>query len=464
MKKRASKKSKQEIDLFERKLLEPKEEKRHIYTVSEVTADIKLVIENTFEHVWIEGEVSNFRPSSSGHFYFSLKDEKALLNAVMFNALSSKNVKFKLEDGLKVICFGKIEVYAPYGKYQIIIEQIEPKGVGSLQLAFEQLKTKLEKEGLFEEKYKVPIPYLPKNIGIVTSGTGAAIKDILKVLDRRFKDVHIVVNPVKVQGQGAAEEIVQAIEEFNLYNEKAELEDNIEVMIVGRGGGSIEDLWAFNEEAVARAIFNSKIPVISAVGHERDYTISDWVSDLRAPTPSAAAELVIPRKQDLEDSLNNLKADLKRSFFEIASNFKKVIEDLLQRLKLDIGHVLELDNRRLDNLYKKIAILNPAALIPEYKNRVINLAKEIYVRMVHSVKIKESCFIKAAEKMVDLNPLNILNRGYSVTFKDGHIIREAITLNSGDLIKTRFYKGEVLSKVVEIKKETAGKTLSNNED
>jgi len=267
-----------------------------------------------------------------------------------------------------------------------------------------------------------------------------------------------------VQGQGAAEEIVQAIEEFNLYNEKAELEDNIEVMIVGRGGGSIEDLWAFNEEAVARAIFNSKIPVISAVGHERDYTISDWVSDLRAPTPSAAAELVIPRKQDLEDSLNNLKADLKRSFFEIASNFKKVIEDLLQRLKLDIGHVLELDNRRLDNLYKKIAILNPAALIPEYKNRVINLAKEIYVRMVHSVKIKESCFIKAAEKMVDLNPLNILNRGYSVTFKDGHIIREAITLNSGDLIKTRFYKGEVLSKVVEIKKETAGKTLSNNED
>lgn len=449
MKKRATKAAKQEIDLFDGKLLEPKEEKRHIYTVSEVTADIKLVIENTFEHVWIEGEISNYNAHPSGHFYFTLKDEKATISAVIWRGASNKDIKFKLENGLKIICFGRLEVYAPYGKYQVVIDIIEPQGIGNLQLAFEQLKTKLEKEGLFDEKHKVGLPYLPKNIGIVTSGTGAAIKDILKVLDRRFKDVHIIIYPVKVQGQEAAREIAQAIEEFNIYNERVSSTDAVEVMIVGRGGGSIEDLWAFNEEIVARAIFNSQIPVISAVGHERDYTISDWVSDLRAPTPSAAAELVIPRRQDLEDALGNLKADLKRSFFEIALNFDNLISDLLHRLKLNVNHILELDTRRLDNLHKKIAILNPAALIPEYKNKVANLAKEIFVRMEHLLKIKEAYFTKAAEKMVNLNPLNILKLGYSVTFKlpEGEIVKDSTSINPGDAIKTRLHQGELISKV-----------------
>ncbi len=449
MKKRATKNSNADIDLFGAKSSGLKEEKRHIYTVSEVTADIKLVIENTFEHVWIEGEISNYNAHPSGHFYFTLKDEKATISAVIWRGASNKDIKFKLENGQKVISFGRLEVYAPYGKYQVVIDKIEPQGIGNLQLAFEQLKTRLEKEGLFEEKHKVAIPYLPKNIGIVTSGTGAAIKDILKVLDRRFKEVHIIINPVKVQGQGAAEEIVEAIEEFNLYNERALPEEAIEVMIVGRGGGSIEDLWAFNEEIVARAIFNSRIPVISAVGHERDYTISDWVSDLRAPTPSAAAELVIPRKQDLEENLESLKADLKRSFFEIALGFNNLVGDLLHRLKLNVNHALELDTRRLDNLHKKIAILNPAALIPEHKDKVTDLARQIFVGMAHLVRIKESFFTKAAEKMVNLNPLNILNRGYSVTFKDGQIVKDAAVLNTGDLIKTRLHKGEVVSTVID---------------
>lgn len=423
--------------------------KKHIFTVSEITQDIKLVVENTFERVWVEGEISNFRPSSSGHFYFSLKDDKALINAVLFNAASNKNIKFKIEDGLKVICFGKIEVYAPYGKYQIIIEEIEPKGIGNLQLAFEQLKIQLEKEGLFDPKHKKPIPYLPKNIGIVTSPTGAAIKDILEILDRRFKDVFIVINPVKVQGEAAAGEIAQAIEEFNQFNQRSDISNKIDVMIVGRGGGSIEDLWAFNEEVVARAIFNSKIPVISAVGHERDYTISDWVADLRAPTPSAAAELVIPRKEDLVRSLQNSVGDLKRSFFEITENFKEEIEDFLHRLQLNMLHVWELDKGDFEVFKKKLLLLNPATIIPHYKDRILDLAKQAYVRMIHSLKIKESQLEKVSEKMINLNPLNILSMGYSVTFKlpQGEIIKDAELLKTGDQIKTRLHKGELISKV-----------------
>lgn len=436
-------------DLFE--LPENLNGKRHIYTVSEITRDIKIVLDSNFESVWVEGEISNFRPHPAGYF-FSLKDEKALLNAVMFNR-DNREVKFKLEDGLKVICFGKIEVYAPYGKYQIIIEKIEPKGIGSLQLALEQLKERLEKEGLFSCAHKRAIPYLPSKIGVVTSSHGAAIKDILKVLDRRFKDTHIIINSVRVQGEGAKEEIAQAIKDFNHYNERLPREEHIEVMIIGRGGGSMEDLWAFNEEIVARAIYNSKIPVISAVGHERDWTISDLVADLRAPTPSAAAEQVIPKKDDLERQLKDLIQDLKRSFLDITASFKESLEDLTHRLFINMGHIYELNRGSLEASIKKMALLNPAVLIPQYKDKITDLSRQVYFRIQQFIKLKELAFIKASEKMANLNPLNILSRGYSVTFKlpASKIIRDAGEVKVGDSIQTRLHKGELVSRVTEVK-------------
>ncbi len=264
---------------------------KRIYTVSEITKNIQVILEQAFPGVWIEGEISNFVLHSSGHMYFSIRDANAVLKCAMFRRANAR-LKFKPKNGMKIICMGAISVYKARGDYQLIVEEIEPKGIGALQLQFQQLKEKLIREGLFDQSHKVPIPFLPTRIGVVTSPTGAAIRDILNVARRRFSNVEIIINPVKVQGIGAKEEISTAI---NLFDELK----NIDVMIVGRGGGSLEDLWPFNEEVVARAIYSSKVPIISAVGHEVDWTIADFVADFRAPTPSAAAELVIPRKEDL---------------------------------------------------------------------------------------------------------------------------------------------------------------------
>jgi exodeoxyribonuclease VII large subunit len=404
---------------------------RHIYTVSEITQDVRIILENTFGEVWIEGEISNFNAHTSGHFYFTLKDNASVLPAAMF-ARANKEVKFKIENGLKVICLGKISIYEPRGQYQIIVEKIEPKGIGGLQLALEQLKKKLEKEGLFSLEHKRPLPYLPSRIGVVTSLDGAAIKDILKVLDRRFSDIRIIINPAQVQGEGAKEEIACAIKDLNRFNETLLPAEQIEVMIVGRGGGSIEDLWAFNEEVVARAIYQSRIPVISAVGHERDITIADLVADVRAPTPSVAAELVIPRKEDLREELIDLCSALKNSFKNVLLNFQQILQDLLHRLRLR----------------------NPLVLVQQHKDKIEDLAKQIYVRISHFIKLKQSEFVKSMEKLSSLSPLNILLRGYSITFKmpEGLILKEASLLAKGDIIKTRLHKGEILSKVAEVDK------------
>ena len=403
--------------------------KRHIYTVAEITQDIKLILENTFAQVWVEGEVSNFRPHPSGHSYFSLKDKNAILKAVIF-ARTALETKFKLEDGLQLICYGKIDVYPPHGQYQLIIEKVEPKGIGSLQLALEQLKKKLEKEGLFTQEHKRPIPYLPSRIGLVTSVSGAAIKDILKVLDRRFGDVHVVVSPVQVQGDAAKDEIASAIDNFNRYNEELPLKERIEVLIVGRGGGSIEDLWAFNEEIVARAIYNSSIPVISAVGHERDWTIADLVADMRAPTPSVAAELVVPEKSEL----------------------RLQVEEQVESLNLSMSHALELLRQELIGAQKKLSLLNPVTLLNQHKEKVLDLARQIFVRTEHFLKLRQAGFNTAIEKLSSLSPLNILARGYSITFKmpGEEVIKDKQTLKTGDMIKTRLHKGEILSKVTEV--------------
>lgn len=252
---------------------------KHIYTVSELTREARMLLESAFPAVWVEGEISNFSIHSSGHMYFSLKDENAVLNCAMFRS-ENQQLKFGPKDGMQVLCFGRISIYDKQGRYQLYVQTMEPKGLGALQLAFQQLKERLQKEGLFDAAHKKPIPFLPQRIGIVTSPTGAAIRDILNISTRRFQNIHIIINPVRVQGEGAAIEIANAIKEFNEYAK-------LDVIIVARGGGSLEDLWSFNEEIVARAIYDSKIPVISAIGHEVDFTIADFVADFRAPTPSA---------------------------------------------------------------------------------------------------------------------------------------------------------------------------------
>ena len=424
---------------------------RHIFSVTEITQGIKLILGEHFSSVWVEGEISNFRPSSTGHWYFSLKDEASVLSGVIFSR-TGREVPFKLEDGLKVICFGSVDVYAPRGSYQLIIERIEPKGIGSLQLALEQLKARLEKEGLFAAEHKKPIPYLPARIGVVTSITGAAVKDILKVLDRRFKDVHIIIAPVKVQGDGAKEEIVAAIQDFNTYNDRCAAQDRIDVLIVGRGGGSIEDLWAFNEEIVARAIYASRIPVISAVGHERDITIADLVADRRAATPSVAAEIVIPRKEDLREQLDALTLRMSNSFVDTLADSSQRRDDALRRLKLGTDHIWELNRQSLDGISAKLLRVNPALVIPEYITRILDLARQISVRIKHVIALKGSRFGGVVEKMSSLNPLNILSRGYSVTFllPGEKIIKDAKSVKAGDRVRTKLSRGALLSTVTEV--------------
>lgn len=430
------------------------EKGRKILTVSELTQDIKLVLESAFTQVWVEGEISGISRIATGTVFFSLKDNSSVLRCVMFASFAAA-VKFELKDGLRVVLSGRVSVYEKDGKYQFYAEKIEPKGLGSLQLALEQLKQKLEKEGLFSARHKKPIPYLPSRIGLVTSLQGAAIKDIFKVLERRFKDVHLVINSVRVQGEGSAAEIAQAIKDLNLYNDSLPDQDKIEVMIVGRGGGSIEDLWSFNEEVVARAIFDSDIPVISAVGHERDWTIADLVADMRSPTPSAAAEMVLPRKEDLEKTLSDLGRILERSFADIADNFQEGIDSLAHRLKLSMEHALVLDANVFDTAVKKLRLLNPAYLIEQYRLKADDLGKQICVRTEHFLRIKQTVFEKAVEKLSNLSPLNIISRGYSITFKlpSGEIVKDIRSVRAGEIIKTKVNKGLIYSSVTKLEEE-----------
>jgi len=438
-------------DLFSPATVDPAKGK-HIYTVSEITQNIKLILENSFPEVWVEAEISNFKAHTSGHFYFSLKDENALLLAAMFMP-NTRQVKFKIEDGLKVICFGRINAYLPRSQYQLIVERIEPKGIGSLQLALEQLKEKLAKEGLFASEHKKPLPYLPRRVGVVTSLSGAAIRDILKVLDRRFSDLHVIIKPVQVQGDGAKEELAQAIYDFNIFNDGLPVSERIEVMIVGRGGGSMEDLWAFNEEIVARAIYNSRIPVISAVGHEKDWTIADMVADMRAATPSVAAELVTPKKEDLKERLAGLIADLARSFLEINSSCQESLTGLFYRLQLGVVNAFKFNFNIFATAQKKLALLNPAVRIAEYQKQMLDLTRQALLRMEHFLALRQAHLGATLEKLGSLSPLSILNRGYSITFKmpQGVIIKDSLTLKPGDSIKTRLHKGELISQITEIK-------------
>ena len=392
-----------------------------IYSVSELTAELKALLENTFTGVWVEGEISNFKHHTSGHMYFTLKDERGQLRAVMFRG-SNRGLQFRPEDGLAVIVFGNVTIYEPRGEYQVYVEYMEPKGLGALQLAFEQLKTRLEAEGLFDPARKRPIPLLPKKIGVVTSPSGAAIRDILQIIHRRFANVQVLIFPVRVQGEGAAAEIVEGVEFLNKRGD-------LDVLIVARGGGSIEDLWAFNEEVVARAIYASQTPVISAVGHETDFTIADFVADVRAPTPSAAAELVISRKAELSQR----------------------VDDLFSRLVSHMRYRAERSGERLRSLERHLRLLSPLERVKRQRERLRDGALALQSSMSHRLALWRGELRTAAARLDSLSPLAILARGYSVCRRlpDLSILTRAASIAEGERVEVLLHQGGLICRVEE---------------
>ncbi len=392
------------------------------YTVSELTREIKILLETRIPEVWVEGEISNFTHHSSGHMYFSLKDEHAQISCVMWRSRNN-TLFFTPQDGMKIIVRGRITVYEKRGNYQLEVLQLHPAGVGELQLAFEQLKNRLRKEGLFDPAHKKPIPPYPERIGIVTSPTGAAIRDMIHILQRRFPPVEIILNPVRVQGEGAAVEIAQAIDQFNRYGQ-------VDVLIVGRGGGSLEDLWAFNEEIVARAIFRSQIPVISAVGHEVDFSISDFVADLRAPTPSAAAELVVRNREEI---LAHLQKDL-----------QKMTNGMLELIRTH--------RKRLQHIASGYAFRLPADIIKQHQQRLDEIKRNLKTFITHKLQMYQENLNGLEKRLALLDHKNILQRGYSLVFRqpEGKLIKQAQELNPDDKIEIQFYQGKALGTVNQI--------------
>mgnify|MGYP001167487438 FL=1 len=427
------------------------EDGRKIFTVSEVNRRIKELMEAGFPDVWVEGEVSGATRIATGTVFFNLKDASGLLKCVIFPQ-TARGIKFEVKDGDKLICRGGVSVYERDGRYQLYVRSLEPKVLGSLQLALEQLKKRLEKEGLFASEHKRKIPYLPSRIGVVTSASGAAFKDILKVAAGRFSGMHMILYPVKVQGEGAAGEIASAVREFNVYNARARKNERVEVLIVGRGGGSIEDLWAFNEEPVARAVYDSEIPVISAVGHERDWTLCDLAADLRAPTPSAAAELVVPDKEELRQKLSRLTASLQAGLQDLTRSSREDLDALAHRMQMSAAHYLEIGASRMDSAVKKLRLLNPKAMLEQFRRRVSELSGRASTAWTHLLQIKNAVLRSAAANLNGLSPLNVLSRGYSITFSAaGGVIRSAGDVSAGEEIRIKLHDDEITGQVTEVR-------------
>jgi exodeoxyribonuclease VII large subunit len=418
-------------------------DKRKIFGVGELTRLIKNTLEDEIGEVWVEGEVSNMRRPASGHWYFTVKDESAQLAVVMFRN-SQGEARYELKEGIKVRVFGLVSVYEKSGQYQMIARVIEPAGAGALQAAFEALKKKLAAEGLFNAERKKPIPLLPQHIGIVTSPTGAAIHDILNVIGRRFANLHIVLFPVRVQGDGAADEIASAIDFFNE-------EGKADVLIVGRGGGSLEDLWCFNEEIVARAVARSNIPVISAVGHEIDFTICDFAADLRAATPSAAAELMVGRKADFENALANFSRSLARAAREQAQNLKARLAAARKSYAFrEPGNILRQMRERLDHIHSRIEG-GLRGILRENQQT----ADDLILRLTRSIKtalqLRKTDLKRVRAQLQSISPIAVLERGYSITYgRDGSILKAASRANIGEQIMTRLARGALESKVINI--------------
>ena len=441
---------------------------KSILTVTELTAKIKLLLESGFDALWIEGEVSNLRQPGSGHLYFTLKDEESRIRAVIFRRFSSM-MGFDLEDGMNIVCRARLSVYQPRGEYQLIIDTIEPKGVGALQLAFEQLKARLQQEGLFDPSHKKPVPFLPSRIGIVTSSTGAAIRDILNITARRFPSVDILISPVRVQGAEAPLEIIMALTDLNSISD-------IDVIILTRGGGSLEDLAPFNDERVARGIYKSRIPVISAVGHEIDFTIADFVADLRAPTPSAAAELIVPIRGDLMESLENLRSRMindnrrMRSMLEekaaifrerLRDPRRKIadmrigLDDITSRLATVASYELDAGKNNLRSLKGDLMHTNPMMDIRDYLLALGILKKEMAAGLRHflnNLKIR----VEGNMSMLDtLSPLSVLKRGYGIvrSIPDGGIIRESSSVTIGDDVAVKVSSGSFNARITHVSSE-----------
>jgi exodeoxyribonuclease VII large subunit len=433
-----------------------------IYTVSQLTEAIQKLLDERFDFVWVEGEISNFRAPVSGHYYMVIKDESAQMRAVMFR-LQARYLKFVPEDGMKVIAQGRVSIYAPRGEYQIVLDYLEPLGVGALALAFEQVKQKLARQGLFDPDIKKPLPYLPKKVVVITSPTGAAIQDFLKIIRRRFANIEILIVPVRVQGDQACEDLVAALD---LVNQ----EINADVIVLTRGGGSLEDLWAFNQEELAIAIRRSRIPVVSAVGHEIDLTISDLAADVRAPTPSAAAELLVAEKETLVNRLNQARTrlisamglairsrsnDLNRLRNRIQDPKKRLtnlwmrLDDLHGRLMRLISQIIREKRTGLASEMRALRIHSPVNRIRSRQEQLDFQMEKLIQTMRRQIKERGMKRSLMERRITDLSPLSVLKRGYSITLKlpEKRILKAASGVKTGDRVQVLLGEGELECRV-----------------
>jgi exodeoxyribonuclease VII large subunit len=439
-----------------------------IYSISDLNRLIKGQLEREFALVWVRGEISNFKNHTSGHFYFNLKDAKASIKAVMFKG-ANRGLRFRPEDGMEVMIRGRISVYEPRGDYQIMCELMEPVGAGALQKAFEQLKAKLQKEGLFEAARKRAIPKLPNHIAIVTSATGAAIRDMLNVLERRFRGVHITLVPTIVQGEMAPPQIVAALEKANRLAD-------VDVIIVGRGGGSIEDLWAFNDERVARAIAQSRVPTISAVGHEVDFTIADFVADLRAPTPSAAAELVVQNAADLTERIGRCTRAMRTQMQQRLQGDRRHLEgwskrlidpkrklqdlalrcdDLTERLEMATQRYFEDLGRHVEMFVQRLG--TPLERVRRGRERLQLSVFQLRAGQQKRLESRKRDFAQMVAVLESLNPLRVVSRGYSLVSRaDGAIVKNSRHLQIGESVDVRFASGSARARIESIESANEG--------
>ncbi len=436
---------------------------RPVWTVSELTARIRDLLAKNFTEISVQGEISNCREAQSGHIYFTLKDDRAQVRCVFFKQ-QRRGIKFRPEDGLLVTVRGSISVYEQRGEYQIYVENLEPVGRGALQLAFEQLKKRLEAEGLFDAARKKPLPLLPSRIGLITSPKGAAVRDVVRILRRRFQNVHLILYPVRVQGEGAAEEIVKALKFFNQKK-------LVDVLILARGGGSMEDLWAFNEEPVARAIAASEISIISGVGHETDFTIADFVADVRASTPSAAAELVVQTRREFDKHIADLREtlagliryrllELSRRVHEFSARpgFRRPLDLLRQqrqrademtsRLALGLRARLEQSRKRFNAAHLRIVSFDFRVKIAAFRLRLEKRAAELGLRIERLLRRKRDRLEKLFLQLQERSPLRVLERGYAIaTDANGIVLRSADQVQLGDTVALQLHRGRLTTEV-----------------
>lgn len=443
-------------------------------TVTALTNYIKRKLDTDphLRNVYVKGEISNFNHHYRGHMYFTLKDDESVIKAAMFLP-DNRHLKFKPEDGMHVLVRGYVSLYNPQGQHQIIVKEMQPDGVGSLFLAFDQLKEKLSKAGYFDEKYKQPVPKYPKHIGIITSPTGAAVRDIITTIKRRYPIADVTVIPVSVQGDDAALSIKHGIEYANELNK-------FDVLILARGGGSIEDLWSFNEEIVAKAIFQSKIPIISGVGHETDVTISDFVADLRAPTPTGAAELAVPDLSELKMTISHLQArltkltkinfmqkqeklqNIKNSYVfhypkQLIQEKEQYIDRLMDKMDARINTIFEQKRRLHEHLAKRLTIQHPQTKIDQAKIQLQKQHKDLNKQIQAILDKKESELIMKIDKLTLLNPLQIMKRGFSITFTDdGEIVKNIEKVSENDKVHIRLLDGTLECVVEEIRRDNSG--------